>query len=259
LPEESAAADWKRTSLVIGRVFANRDVPVRNDPAAAFVECSKNNRRPLEMIGEVAFLKDAGPDTVEAKQGRYLPHLAMTGRIYHVRFSLIDAMPCEARERILKEKEEILTLVNRPGTGLTVIEKRKLLKAYAETVEATFDAGHGSCRLKQETIGGLVAGALRFFEGKKYVMYAWCIMPNHVHAVVQPIEGFSLSSILHSWKSYTANKANKLLGRSGTFWQRECLDRLMRSEEDLNATVSYVYSNPDKAGLVDWGWRWFRQ
>lgn len=88
-------------------------------------------------------------------------------------------------------------------------------------------------------------------------------MPNHVHVVVQPFAGKTtkagtpaayseLSDILHSWKSFTSKEANKLLRRSGEFWQAEYYDHLIRNESDFRHAVRYVLDNPIKAGLRNW-------
>ena len=66
--------------------------------------------------------------------------------------------------------------------------------------------------------------------------------------------GFELSGILHSWKSYTSTKANKLLGRTGDFWQSEYYDHIIRNEEDFYNQLNYILSNPEKAGLENWPW-----
>ena len=67
-----------------------------------------------------------------------------------------------------------------------------------------------------------------------------------------------MGAILHSWKSFTANKANKLLRRTGAFWHDDYFDRYMRSEDHLLRTIKYVERNPIKAGLIeaasDWPW-----
>ena len=67
-----------------------------------------------------------------------------------------------------------------------------------------------------------------------------------------------LASILHSWKSYTANEANKILRRNGEFWQREYYDHLIRDDRDLDRCVAYTVQNPVKSGLCklweDWPW-----
>jgi REP element-mobilizing transposase RayT len=79
-------------------------------------------------------------------------------------------------------------------------------------------------------------------------------MPNHVHALFRIHEGHRLAKILHAWKSFSATKANRLLRRSGEFWQREYYDHLIRSEDEFYRVVNYIAENPNRAGLRNWRW-----
>lgn len=110
--------------------------------------------------------------------------------------------------------------------------------------------------MRDERIATVVEDALLYFDGQRYRLLAWCVMPNHVHVVIETFRGQSLSHTVHSWKSFTATQANRILGRTGAFWQREYHDRFMRHDEHLRQTVEYVEYNPVKAGLVrqaeDW-------
>jgi REP element-mobilizing transposase RayT len=119
--------------------------------------------------------------------------------------------------------------------------------------------------MKDKRIAGVVSQALLHFEDQRYNLAAWCVMPNHVHAVVQPFAGMAntggtpvphseLPEILHSWKSFTAKEANKLLERSADFWQSEYYDHLIRDEADFRHAVGYILENPIKAGLKNWKW-----
>jgi len=146
-------------------------------------------------------------------------------------------------------------------------EEDRLAYLYSEKVERYLDAGYGSCYMKDDRIAEKVATALMHFEGQRYNLAAWCVMPNHVHVVVQLFAGITggtpgpramphgaLPDILHSWKSFTAKEANKLLARSGDFWQAEYYDQLIRNEADFRRAVKYVLDNPIKAGLKNWKW-----
>jgi REP element-mobilizing transposase RayT len=124
-------------------------------------------------------------------------------------------------------------------------------------VEAALDTGFGTCWMRDDRIAELVANALGHFDGDKYRLFAWCVIPNHVHAVIQPLEEYELSKILHSWKSFTGNTGNKNLNRSGEFWHREYCDHLIRNEQDLICSMEYVIGNPYKAELQDWEWTGF--
>jgi hypothetical protein len=81
-------------------------------------------------------------------------------------------------------------------------------------------------------------------------------MPNHVLVVCRLLPGQELSKVLHGWKSFTARKANEILGRGGAFWQREYYDRLIRDGDELGRAVRYVVNNPERAGLKGWKWVW---
>ena len=107
-------------------------------------------------------------------------------------------------------------------------------------------------------VAGKVEEAMLFFDGSRYRLEAWDVMPNHVHAMLTPIAGWELGQILHSWKSYTSKESNKLLGRSGEFWQKENFDRYVRDERHYCNAIAYIEDNPVKAGLCekaeDWKW-----
>ena len=83
-------------------------------------------------------------------------------------------------------------------------------------------------------------------------------MPNHVHALIETMEGFPLAEVLHTWKSFTGHKANTMLNRSGELWLREYLDRYVRNAEHFERVVAYIEENPVKPGLakvkIDWLW-----
>ncbi len=125
---------------------------------------------------------------------------------------------------------------------------------FSEKVEKYLDAGAGQCWMNQPAIADLVLNALRHFDGQRYVLLTWCIMPNHVHVVVKLAEGHELDKILHSWKSFTAHQAVKLLSISGPFWQPEYYDHLVRDDEDLLHAVEYTVNNAAAAGLRQWRW-----
>jgi REP element-mobilizing transposase RayT len=84
-------------------------------------------------------------------------------------------------------------------------------------------------------------------------------MPNHVHVVhvvMTPRQDWSVSKTVFSWKSFTASRANALLGRHGTFWQPDYFDRFIRNEQHFAAAVSYVEQNPVVAGLCSQPEEW---
>jgi len=197
----------------------------------------------------------AGSDALHVRQGAYLPHWTKAGAIYAVTFRLADSLPQPVLESWLAERAGIVAHAEQAGRPLTASELDRLRELYSLKVETFLDAGHGACWLRDERVGSMVAESLPHFDGKRFDLLAWCVMPNHAHAVVRPKAGFELADILHTWKSRTAKEANRILGRHGEFWQAEYYDHLIRDEQDLVASVEYAYSNPDKAGMPHWPWR----
>jgi REP element-mobilizing transposase RayT len=206
------------------------------------------------LVTAPVFLKDAGPEMVSKRKGRYLPHWTLENGIYHARFRLFDSLPAKIRNDLAVEKEALYVKIHNPASNLTIGEKKKFAALYTENVEKLIDAGHGACWLKEDPIAEIVVGVLNFFNDQRYKLYSWCIMPNHVHVIVQPLGGFKLEGILKSWKAFSAHRANILLKRTGQFWLYENFDRLIRSEDDLQKKIHYVISNPIQAGLGNWKW-----
>ena len=198
--------------------------------------------------------QDAHGASLEIRQGSYLPHWTRDGSIYSVTFRLADSVPRIVVEAWLAERENIIRTARQMGRSLSEDEEKRLRYLFSEKLDKYMDAGHGSCWMRCDRIARVVADALQHFEGERYRLFAWCIMPNHVHVVVQPLPTHKLPSILHSWKSFTANQANKVLNRTGKFWQPEYYDHVVRDEDDLVRSVEYVLCNPEKAGLEDWEW-----
>ena len=188
-----------------------------------------------------------------------LPHLKREGGAYFVTFRLAGTLPSELITRLKQEREAIVQGALAAKRPLTWHEREELFHWYASRVDAYLDAGHGECFLKRSDIADLVADALRHFDGQRYQLRAWVVMPNHVHVVVWPKSPETLSRILHSWKSYSANEANRRLQRVGeSFWQTESYDHLIRDETDSARCCQYTTSNPVNARLCaqpeDWKW-----
>lgn len=123
-------------------------------------------------------------------------------------------------------------------------------------IEKYLDRGIGKCYLKQESVAEKVQDSLLHFHEKRYTLKSWVIMPNHIHFLFKPVKGFTLSSLLHSIKSYTATEANKILDRKGQFWQEDYFDRYIRDQEHFEKTVRYIENNPVKAGLCETPSEW---
>ena len=172
-------------------------------------------------------------------QRGYLPHCDVPGVTQFVTFRLADALPASRRsewEALLKIRSER--------------ERRLELEAY-------LDRGAGNCWLARGQIAALTENALRHFDGERYQLQAWVVMPNHVHVLVD-IWQTPLAAVMQSWKRFIAREANRLLGREGTLWEREYWDTRIRDEEHLRKAARYVEANPVKAHLAAqaraWPW-----
>jgi len=189
----------------------------------------------------------------------HLPHLKREGGTYFVTFRLAGTLPAEVLGQLKAERDAILTQAQAAKRPLTWQEQEELFRWYSTRVDGYLDAGHGDCWLRRPELADLVAGALRFHIGQRFELLAWVVMPNHVHAVVRPLPGWTLSEILKSWKGFSAREANKLLQRTGTsFWQEESYNHLIRDDEDLQRHCHYTTMNPVNAGLCatpeSWPW-----
>ncbi len=188
------------------------------------------------------------------QRGR-LPHWEKESGLYFITFHLADSLPRPVLEK-MTERHRILEAAKRSGAHLLPGQKVLVAEYSPAKIEEYFDSGMGACFLRDPRIGELVANALRLWDGKRYSLVAWCVMPNHVHVVCRLLPGRELAVVLRSWKSYTARMANRILGRSGDFWQREYYDRLIRDGDEFERAVRYVMSNPERAGLKKWSWVW---
>ena len=215
----------------------------------------KERRRPRRRLAGVP-ARRLWPQGGHYGRG-YLPHIDAPDAIQHVVFRVGDALPDSA---VATWRDE-LGLRGSDKARAGGQQARELLRA---GIERYVDAGHGECPLRDTRCAAVVAQSLLHFDGLRYRLLSWVVMPNHVHVVFQQVAGFPLAAVVGGWKSFSARQVNAILGRRGTLWQRSYFDRLVRSLNQLEQLVEYVEGNPVAAGLVgqpsDWryssaGWR----
>jgi putative transposase len=162
----------------------------------------------------------------------YLPHCDGLSRQQFITYRLCDSLPATVVKRLDLEC---------PGSDQDPERRAR--------IDAFLDAGHGCCLLKHTNCARIVEDNLLHFDGVRYRLIAWVIMPNHVHVLVEIMNDSPVADLVHSWKSYSATRINRLMIRSGSLWQREYWDRYIRDEAHLHQVIAYIHDNPVTCGL----------
>jgi putative transposase len=219
---------------------------------------------------------------------RKLPHRHSPGATLFVTFRLAGSIPKSVIQHYREEKLYLEKQARRNGAehskemALHHLQELQLdfhRKWFRKFEDVLHQETLGPTWLKDSDVADMVAESLHYLNGRSYDLSAFCIMSNHVHAVFRPLlderslieisgsnplrfetTASTLSSIMDSLKGYTARKANKVLGRTGQFWEAESYDHEIRNSESMARIVRYVLNNPVKAGLVkdwhEWPWNW---
>jgi REP element-mobilizing transposase RayT len=147
----------------------------------------------------------------------------------------------------------------------------------------TFSAHRGENFSAEER--RIVLASCRFGHPERWILHAAVVMPDHVHMLLTPQEAkrfagagtrstqedfctrkqwWSLAEIVKGIKSVTARKINRLRSRrTGSIWQDEYYDHVIRDQSDFDAELNYLLQNPVKQGLAptfgDWDALWVNQ
>ena len=189
-------------------------------------------------------------------KGNHLPHWEADSVIYHVSFRLADSIPESLIRRWIYERNSILEIANRENRQLTEEEVKRLQYLYSDNIEKYLDAGYGSCLLKEDAVAQIVKGSLEYYNGQKYLLHAWSIMPNHVHTIFEMLGNTPQREVLKAWKSFTAHAINKALNRKGQLWQVDSYNHIIRTEAEYYNQMRYVWNNPRFLPLAMQKWRW---
>src|SRR5712692_6198050 len=154
----------------------------------------------------------------------YLPHFDAAEITQNVTFRLADSLPQAVLERW---KSEIRA---DSETGAD--------SALRLRIEHYLDQGYGGCALRDARVATVVQESLLHFDGERYLLSAWVVMPNHVHMLLTPCAAWSLSRIMKDMKSFTSREANKLLRRRGQFWMEDYFDRYVRDGKHFANAVA---------------------
>ncbi len=166
----------------------------------------------------------------------YLPHFDAGAIVQTVTFRLADSLPREFFEK---------------AAAVAMNGQDRFF-----ALEKAIDESRGDCVLSEHGNAVIIRDALEYFDGARYLLLAWVIMPNHVHAMIEQVEGHPLGRVVHSWKSRTANLINARSSKKGRLWAPDYFDRFVRDERHFENARYYIENNPVKAWLVgrpeDW-------
>jgi putative transposase len=165
----------------------------------------------------------------------YLPHFDSPECIQHIVFRTFGSLPRD--------------LMN--GIDGTPDQRREI---YGQLL----DHSQLGQAFLSKTTANIMEATLRYHDGQKYTLFAWCIMPNHVHVMIECFTGYRLGDIIKEWKSYSARKINLSLNQNGKVWAPDYFDRFVRNEDQFYQTKFYIENNPVTANLVSkpelWQW-----
>ncbi|HBC89346.1 MAG TPA: hypothetical protein DCZ94_20595 [Lentisphaeria bacterium] len=185
---------------------------------------------------------------------RGLPHWHVVGHSYFVTFRLKNSIPADVYTE-LKAEYEIALAKTESALQLTEIERKHFQK-----VEQILDGCKYSNLKINEEISDMIVESMAWIEdnyGWRFPSYV--IMSNHVHCLMVGSEAkVNFVKTLKMLKGWTGREANKMTGRTGSFWAPESFERWCRTAEEEDKVKRYIRNNPVKAGLVknwnDWEW-----
>ena len=163
----------------------------------------------------------------------FLPHFEQDGFTQFITFRLADSVPQNVLDKWRGELE---------AGDITDADMRRRIEYY-------LDQNYGESWLKIPLVANALQETLLKWDGERYRLISWVIMPNHGHVLLMPFEGYRVSDIMHSIKSFTAHFGNEFLNRKGRFWAKEYFDRYIRDQRHFANTIAYIENNPVKARL----------
>ncbi|MCA8830738.1 REP-associated tyrosine transposase [Hymenobacter pini] len=180
---------------------------------------------------------------------RNLPHILPAQEHIFITIRLAGSLPGAVVEQLREQWQRESTPEELPEDSY--VRQKRYFGRFDQLLDGH---AYGPTWLRQPAIATLVQTALQYYTDRHYQLVCYCIMPNHVHVLLLlPENAPPLVRTLQAFKSYTATQANKLLGRTGQFWQRESYDHVVRNLKELENIIRYILENPVKAGLVtDW-------
>lgn len=183
-----------------------------------------------------------------------LPHWQQDGATLFVTFRLDDSIPAALIQKWDSERRRWFEAHPKPWTEAEQVEFQD---RFSRRWEMELDRGHGCCVLERAEVVDELAGVLTAFDGERYQHHCWVIMPNHVHLLFTLAPGQLLEKVMQGWKGVSSRRIHAALGRSGTLWQKDYFDRMIRDGEHFVRCARYIRKNPVKAGLSEGRFRLF--
>ncbi len=199
------------------------------------------------------------PDADFTVVERKLPHWAQAGTMCFITFRAQDSIPEDVLRRWHAERDEWL---RRHGIDPTAGTWREQLEQLDRSLRGEFtrtfsdhwhrhlDDCHGACALREPAMAKIVADSLLHFDGERYVITDFVVMPNHVHLLAAFVDCEGMLEQCDSWKHYTARQINLQLNAKGRFWQQDGFDHLVRAVEHFDVFRRYIADNPGKSRLT---------
>ncbi len=189
---------------------------------------------------------------------RRLPHWSQAGTICFVTWRTFDSMPNAVLEQWHTDRARWLKshgIDPEDPSWRSQLDRLdpKLVREFLDNLwnrwHDELDGGHGACVLRRTELADLVAKSFHHFDGKRYLLLDFVVMPNHVHILVSFPDEEAMLAQCESWKHYTATQINRQLNQRGRFWQQDGFDHLVRSQMQFIYLRRYIADNPRKAGL----------
>jgi REP element-mobilizing transposase RayT len=181
------------------------------------------------------------PDLPTNVKVHNLPHWQQGDAWIFLTWRLVDSLPLTKIREWQRQREIFFKHHPEPWSDDVFKEYRS---QFTDEIEEWLDRGIGECHLKRPEIREIVSSALLHFDGERYELDCYVIMPNHVHLLLRPLEPCKLSDIVKTMKSFSAREVNKFLKREGSLWQRDYYDRLIRSAKQFFWVRNYIAENP---------------
>lgn len=187
----------------------------------------------------------------------FRPHWTQAGAVVFITFRCADSIPKEVIKLWDRQEHEWLRIRGKNSklhwsksiNLLSEFERNQFHQEFSRCREDCLDECHGRCVLRRPELSEIVANALLHFDGNRYRMGDFVVMPNHVHLLAMFSTPEQMSKACKSWLHFTAVQINKRLGEEGKFWQQEPFDHLVRSADQYDYLRAYIANNPLKASL----------